>query len=343
MKLSFTASAFTLVLATSFPRFISAGDDLQRVSLRGGSYGKDKPDDDFEIFKKDHLLLDDAILSRQRVSAAGTFKANGKKYSLRNLQPFNIFSPDATFMEDGVPKPLESDSRRSRLFMSKGEDGETILVIKEGALDDADNDDDGVIKSIDILNRDGSEVYMESLADGTLATIREEDRDRQKVKEFSMGGIRGEDDELVLVEEDFRGHHRELQQSCSSYKVIDVAIAYDSSFCSRVAGGSSSQARTVVEQTVARASLLYERICVRVKLSHLEGYCSADQDPYVQAVGYNNIGCSGSYGVLQAFRDYWNRNRRNINRDAAHFFYGSNFPGSTIGCASRPALCNFEA
>jgi hypothetical protein len=343
MKLSFTAFAFALVLATSFPRFISAGDDLRRVSLRGGSYGKDKPNDDFEIFKQDHLLLDDAILSRQRVSAAGTFKANGKKYSVRDLQPFNIFSPNATFMEDGVPKPLESDSRRSRLFMSKGEDGETILVIKEGALDDADDDDDGVIKSIDILNRDGSEVYMESLADGTLATIREEDRDRQKVKEFSMGGIGGEDDEFVLVEEDFRGHHRELQQSCSSYKVIDVAIAYDSSFCSMVAGGSSSQARTVVEQTVARASLLYERICVRVKLSHLEGYCSAAQDPYVQAVSYNNIGCSGSYGVLQAFRDYWNSNRRNINRDAAHFFYGSNFPGSTIGCASRPALCNSEA
>lgn len=342
MKLSFISFLFPAILAICcFPTFARGVNDRNGVSLRGESNGDGSAIDEFKGFKHDHLLLDDAKLSRQRVSAGGVLKANGKKYNLTNLQLFSIFSLNATFMEDGLPKPLEStDIRRSRLFMANGEDGETILVVKEGLLDDESN---AIIKSIDILNRDGSEVYMESLGDNTFVSIREEDRDRLKIERFSMGGIGSEDDEVVVVDQEFHDHHRGLQEGCSSFKVIDVAIAYDSTFCSRVAGGSAIQARAIVEQIVARASLLYERICVRVEISHLEGYCSVTEDPYAQAIGYNNIGCGSSYGALQAFRDYWNINRRNINRDAAHFFYGSNFPGSAIGCASRPALCNSQA
>eukprot|EP00980_Cylindrotheca_fusiformis_P010714 scaffold2401_cov111-Cylindrotheca_fusiformis.AAC.6 len=314
-------------------------NDSPSAGLRGAPREDSTRSKDLKTFKRDHLLLEDAVLPRQRVSAAGIFEVNGKQYTLGDLEPANVFGPNATLMEDGVLKSLESaDARRSRLFTSKGGEGESFLVVKEGFSGD-ETGGSGMIRSIDMLNVDGSEVYMESLSDGTLVTIRGEDRDRQKLDEFSIGPIKGEDDEVVLLDQ-YSGHHRDLQEYCASYKVIEVAIAYDSTFCSTVAGGSSSQARERIEQIVARTSLLYEPICVRVRLSHLEGYCTAALDPYVQVVRYNNIGCGITFGALQAFRNYWNMHRQNIRRDAAHLFFGRNLPGGAIGCASRPALCN---
>ncbi|KAL3938791.1 MAG: hypothetical protein SGBAC_006377, partial [Bacillariaceae sp.] len=152
----------------------------------------------------------------------------------------------------------------------------------------------------------------------------------EKLKGFSIGGIRGDEDEL-FPDPSFADDsgNRKLQQGCSSYKVVEVAIAYDSSFCSRVAGGSSDTARSVVEETVARAALLFEEICIRVRLSYLEGCCDPSQDPYrkVTAGTFNNA-CGSDQGALRAFRDMWEDSRTHVKRDTAHLFHGTNFPGT---------------
>lgn len=303
-----------------------AAEKLRRVNLLRGrdDSTNNVQNEELAKLKENHMLLADAKLPRQRVTASGNFNANGRSYSISDLQPFNVFSWNATIMVDGQPKPLEDNCKRGRLFMSKGNLGETILVSREGGKEDTD----GQIKSIDVLGHDGSEVYMQALSDGSLVSIRPEDVDRQKTKGFSIGGIAGDGDELFSRDEDFGKRDRKLQQGCSSYKVVEVAIAYDSSFCSQLARGSPATARSMVEEAVARAALLFEEICIRVRLSHLEGYCSADQDPYRAAMATNNIGCSRGRGALQVFQDIWQNSRTNINRDTAHLFYGTNFPGS---------------
>jgi len=323
-----------LVACYLLSTYAFAVETLERVNLRGGG-GSTNDQDELAKLKENLMLLADANLPRQKMNAAGNFKANGRTYSTNDLQPFNVFSWNATIMVDGKPQPLEDDCKRSRLFMSKGDLGETILVSREGGKEETD----GQIKSIDVLGHDGSEVYMQALSDGSLVSIRPEDVDSQKTKGFSIGGISGDEDEL-FQDADFENRNRKLQQGCSSYKVVEVAIAYDSSFCSQVARGSPDTARSVVEEAIARAALLYEEICIRVRLSHLEGYCSADQDPYRTAMATNDIGCSNRRGALQVFQDIWQTSRSNINRDTAHLFYGTNFPSSAIGCASTPALCN---
>jgi hypothetical protein len=49
--------------------------------------------------------------------------------------------------------------------------------------------------------------------------------------------------------------------------------------------------------------------------------------------------------MLQFFRNFWNQNRRNIPRDAAHLFRSRSFtdPSGNIGCASIGALCGSAA
>jgi len=297
--------------------------ELERVSLLRGGSSSTEEEDEVSKIKKDLYLLANSNLPRQRLTDSGNFEANGRTYSVKDLQPFNVFTYNATIMVDGQLQPMEDDCTRSRLFMSRGERGETILVSREGGKEDTD----GAIKSIDVLGHDGSEVFLQALSDGSFVSIHQEDVDKEKLKGLSIGGIRGDEDELFDSDVDDSGT-RKLQQGCSSYKVVEVAIAYDSTFCSRVAGGRPETARSVVEAAVARATLLFEEICVRVRLSHLEGYCTASEDPYQTAIATNNIGCGNQRGALQVFQDIWQSSRGNVNRDTAHLFYGANFPGS---------------
>ncbi|KAL3943008.1 MAG: hypothetical protein SGBAC_002915, partial [Bacillariaceae sp.] len=134
-----------LLLCCLISNFSFAIGKLERVSLRGGASITTEEEDEVTKLKQEHLLLANSNLPRQRVTASGDFEANGRTYSVNDLQSFNVFTYDATIMVDGKSQPLEDDSSRSRLFMSKGERGETILVSKEGRKEDMD----GAIKSID--------------------------------------------------------------------------------------------------------------------------------------------------------------------------------------------------
>lgn len=108
-----------------FSNYSFAIGKLERVSLRGGG-GEDADitteEDEVARLKQDHLLLANSNLPRQRVTAYGDFEANGRTYSVNDLQSFNVYTTNATIMVDGKPQPLEDDdSSRSRLFMSTGE------------------------------------------------------------------------------------------------------------------------------------------------------------------------------------------------------------------------------
>lgn len=131
---------------------------------------------------------------------------------------------------------------------------------------------------------------------------------------------------------------------CSDWKIIEVAIAYESSFCATYGGfvGAENKVSVVFEL----AKLKYELICVRLVMTHLEGYCNPNNDPYKNMVDLNSSGC-GSFGMLQLFSDLWNSQRLSVHRDTAHLFSGTglecNGGGCTLGCASVGTLCDLEA
>ena len=297
-------------------------------SLRGsGTSEAEDEDEALQDFKQGHFLLPSADTPTQNVSASGTVIANGKTYSVVDaLKEINIFSEDATFFVNGERRPRDDyNITRTRVMLGKGPFGETVLVAKK----------EDKVQSINIFV-DGSEfAAMEALGDGTLASIRSEDFDMKKLEQFKLGDIETEfiedEDEYVYHEElpqHDGGRSLQFERPCTSYKEVEVAIAYDSTFCAQVAGNDENMARSVVEQAVARASVLYEPICVRVKVSHLEGFCDPSQDPYVQVVNAYHIGCSGGGGALQRFQSIFETSRGDVHRDTAHFFTGKAYPGN---------------
>lgn len=231
-------------------------------------------DDEMIKFKSAHGLKNGADLFMQPITLSNTFTADGKVYSLDDLTPFNVFAADAAYMEDGEMKPLPAPSTFVR------NDGEDVVLIAKGPKEE--------IRSIDVLHGDGSVTYMEAVKDGVLATILPEMRDQDALKGFVMahidvseGDSEGDgsdgdwrnlleyDSPVEYKESKGNGEHRLLQAGCSSLRVIEVAIAYESSFCSDMGGAANANA--AVQQIVSRASALYQtELCAKIEISHLE-------------------------------------------------------------------------
>ena len=143
--------------------------------------------------------------------------------------------------------------------------------------------------------------------------------------------------------EDKPGEARIDISTCESYRIIDLAVAYDSSFCASY-GGRSSNADNHVASLVSMVSSRYNQkgLCAKIKLSHLEGYCDPESDPYKQYVDLNSSGCV-RYGLLDHFQEYWNANRSFVHRDTAHLFTGTPLEctngGCIVGCTVPSSRC----
>merc|ERR1712194_342432 len=74
-----------------------------------------------------------------------------------------------------------------------------------------------------------------------------------------------------------------------------------------------------------------EGLCVKVKLSHLEGYCSPDTDPYKPYVDSKTPGCfpnNMGVGALGGLRKIWIDERSHVHRDVVQLFVGKTVDSS---------------
>ena len=129
-------------------------------------------------------------------------------------------------------------------------------------------------------------------------------------------------------------------KSCSSYRVVKLAIVFDAEFCSIY--GSFEAARRRIMTIVASASFHYERdLCVQLRITDIytpETRCSINIKPSFFANFDREFPCGGdaNSSFLSLFRAWMRRNRISLrfNSDAAvHIFSGFPPPGGTIGCA----------
>lgn len=137
---------------------------------------------------------------------------------------------------------------------------------------------------------------------------------------------------------------RALQSvECPSYRVIEVAIAYDTSFCSYFGGQAAADRK--VQTIISGVSEKYKQkgLCMMVVMSHLEGYCDASVDPYRAMLEKANADGNNACAVLYPLQEYWAENRSNVQQDAMHLFHGYNLPSNTIGCAFVSVLCSSYA
>jgi Metallo-peptidase family M12 len=172
------------------------------------------------------------------------------------------------------------------------------------------------------------------------------DVDEQKLEMYHFGEAEPVDDGDVVRTRHLRGLKDQVEQQlgerrlqtgpCQSYQVIQIAIAYESRFCSFF--GGKDAANNIVQTIIAETSVKYNQFCKKVALSHLEGYCSQAEDPYFNMFSGSVCGDDGSQ--LTQFRNYWASNRQSVTRDTAHLFHAFAHPTSTIGCAYIGALCS---
>jgi Metallo-peptidase family M12 len=290
-------------------------------------------------------------------------------YGLSDLQVVDVYSSDAQYILDGEPIPLPS-VLESRTLIGKSAQGETIMITR-GSSDK--------IRTLDIFGHDGSDEYMATIKPGVLATINPDDLDLESLKKFTMGDMAfmDADPDADYYYDDDEAYERALggfslpegrylrtttkkQQEvvspggdmvssvgdrslqstgCSSLRVVEVAVAFDSTFCAKQGGEQAT--RQEVERIVARASMMYQQqgVCTKVVISHMEGFCSSSQDPYRAGVDANTSG-GGVCGLLGSFQQYWQANRGSVRRDAAHLFYARDLAGGAVGCAFVSALCS---
>ena len=130
---------------------------------------------------------------------------------------------------------------------------------------------------------------------------------------------------------------RALQSvDCPSYRVIELAIAYDTSFCSFFGGKAAADRK--VQTIISGVSDMYKQkgLCMMVVMSHLEGYCDPAVDPYREMLEANN---ANACSVLYPLQQFWADERADVQKDAVHLFHGYNLPTNTIGCAFVSVLC----
>jgi hypothetical protein len=335
-------------------------DEQESDNFVASAHATDENDLDSDIrsFKLKHHLKPDAILTLVLIEKDHTVTLpDGLVYGFGDLEPVEVYASDAYYMLDGELIPLPS-VLESRTWISKVNGGDTVMMTKDAI---------GEINTVDIFGANGSNEYMAAVRPGLLATIKPDDLDPESLKKATMSDVSFSEDEdepyerallegasiqdrknlwtyekrsVARAEEDVGRGGRFLQSSdCSSLHVIEVAIAFDSTFCVSHDGGRAS--RQEIERIVARSSLLYgqQGVCAKLVISHLEGFCTDSEDPYRAGVDLNDIGCQ-SDGLLNVLRDFWNANRESVRRDAAHLFYARDLAGSSIGCASTRTLCS---
>jgi len=227
---------------------------------------------------------------------------------LGNLKRTTVMGSTECHM-DGVPVPCP----QTQTFVAY--DGDAQITLKKN---NADN-----VESIQVVIPGcGVDTFMEVTPD-YVTSIPAEAYDPDELAKY----VYGDADALIqdiqgtrnlrtrFIPESITVTNTRSLQECLPKKLIKLALAFDSSYCSKK--GGYNQAKAALETTVAGVAAFYEAsTCFTVEVGYLDGYCDAASDPYKAGVDLNLSGC-GNDGMLQYFRNYWNTNMAGVDRDLA--------------------------
>jgi hypothetical protein len=198
--------------------------------------------------------------------------------SLSDMKLRSYFTASAKCFENGrqtrCPQPtvsVKTDAQTGlKVIAANNEHGEllNILVIDEAS---------------------GMQVSLEAVAPGYVTYIPEDAFDDDYYKQFILEdpvGANDVDDEsirrrrILQKENADEPKARQLQGDCTRLRVIETAIAVESSYCSKIGGSNSVDPS--VNNVMARVAADYEQpgLCFTAAISHFEKFCDPDTDPY---------------------------------------------------------------
>lgn len=298
-------------------------------------------EEDIMNFKSSYSLLDDAEIRYQEITSSNTLSYNGKEIALNEIRtPVQIFTDGASYHHNGIP------GNPPPINIYQQDDDESTLTVVKNIKEET--------QSVLIFNKDSNETVelgiISPLYPLTFATVTNADYDYEKInnKFFYESGHSNQTEQQENTERLLYNHMDEQRQTdtatCKFYLVLELAIAYESSFCRKYGGkeGADQKAASVVVHT---SNMFQNYLCVKIKISHLEGYCDSKIDPYKQFVDKKISGCDRK-GLVHDVRTYWMNNRKEIHRDAMNLLSGTELEiidaGAVVGCAFRGKICDVD-
>jgi hypothetical protein len=283
----------------------------------------------------------------------GTFMVNGNMYSMEDMEPMlDMLTAEATIDVDGVEldPELYPPPTPPTVFVSNS-NGMSMLVTTTL---------EGDVDTVFQFDAEGTTVaQMQAISPGCMVSITPEMMDEEKLSEFKLG-------EIVLVPDTDDPTRklatspldlatgRQLQASCGTLRVIEVAFGADSSFCSKAGGRSKAIAK--IGQMVSWANQKYKvpGICARISIKFCDIQCNASTDRYNSQSALavrENKGCLEPENFLHFVIHLWNDSEylRSKRGDATHVFSGTHiYPENAdrsraVGCGAFSSLCRSSA
>lgn len=284
-------------------------------------------EDEETIFKRKYNNKDITLQNVEFSSVKNTITLDGVEYSFDNLEELEMFSPEFKLFENGV-EVGNYDDHKGIVF--NGKDGENEIFVS--------HDYSRRINMIEIYDGENTTTLLSDLTMG--------EHNSSDVSDSPMHQHLYSDGEKVSY--DYLDDH-ELEtgssksiftmqgKGCSYYRVIDVAIAFDTSFCKY--SGGFKKAVNKVQSIVAIASKKYKQpgLCIKIRISAADGRCNKNDDPY-NKMRYWISGCTGRDGLIDDFSSYWGTYMKYIPRDSAHLFTANKMDGP-VGCSGIGVLC----
>ena len=274
------------------------------------------PDHVLDKFKSSHGVKAGYKLKLKEIDATtNTIELpDGEIVSLHYLESESMLTPSATCVVDGKAVPCPTNSA----IFTKEQNGVKILVKKNpnGKITSisARKLDDGThtIRTLQAVADDVfAEIPAEAMDQDYLSQFTMKDEDvASRLRRSLLRGIQTDDeeeehsssitidvrgDENGFVEEEGEAaaaddddtggsnNARNLQGGCSSLRVIEVAIAADSSFCADAGGEAAAWA--LVQQIIADVSFDYEQfnpfLCFTARISHYEAVSAIILDTFL--------------------------------------------------------------
>lgn len=313
---------------------------------------------DLNGFKERQLLKNEAKIEIQDIRSTNSFSFAGKQYSLSLSydtttdtpsiwRKRKVFASGAICRHDGVDTECPDTHIYELNYVSE----EVRVIMSQYANDD--------IRTIVFTNKlNGNKVTLVQIVPGALAMLRRDDYDMESFdNRYSIGEPDGHHDDIQFktkmdspsnrIGMSGGGKRRQKDLFCrGKYRIINLAVAYDTTFCDSEGGRVAAQ--NTVETLVTLASDYFDQrdVCVRIELGYLEGFCRVESDEYAVMVNLGQSGCTND-GILDSFQELWNNDRAAIVKDLAQLFSGTCLEVDAngkckLGCTFQDSICSAD-
>jgi hypothetical protein len=276
-------------------------------------------EDVLQTFQASQGIKPDYALPLQEIGADNTVTLpDGAIVSLDGVQPVSYYTPNAKCFQDH-----EQVSCSEPTVFAKTDENEVRVIVAKDA--------GGNILNILVgQENSGQSIKLVAVAPGIVTYIPPEAFDEDFYKKFILADplassigeqIRQQLDHEKLEDNESGNnvHRRHLGASCDDeYRVIEVGITSESSFCAFVSGQSNVE--PIVNSIMAGVAFEYEidGLCFMARISFRESFCDGSSDPLQKSIQQNNAAM-----LLLAFSMYWNKNNGNVERDLAVLISGT--------------------